>query len=189
MHDPRQGGPVGTTETAASQLPIPTVADVIRAKQVIDRYLPPTPLLKSLPLSEQLGCDLYLKCENLQPVGAFKVRGGMYLMSQLDEASRNLGVVTASTGNHGQSIAYAAREFGVRATIYMPENPNPLKVRSMERLGAEIVFVGKDFDECRVQAALDAESSGRYFIHSANDERLIAGVGTYALEIMQAIPH
>ncbi len=175
--------------TSASQLPIPTLADVMAARTIIQRYLAPTPLLHSLVLSERLGCDVHLKCENLHPVGAFKVRGGIYLMSQLAEGYRQAGVVTASTGNHGQSIAYAAREFGVNATIYMPEKANPVKVKSMERLGANIVYHGRDFDECRVKAEQDARASGQYFIHSANDDRLITGVGTYSLEIMEAIPH
>ena len=177
------------TATAASQLPIPSLADVYAARQIVNRYLSPTPLLKSLSLSERLNCELHLKCENLQPVGAFKVRGGIFLMSQLDERYRQTGVVTASTGNHGQSIAYAAREFGVSATIYVPEQANPVKVASMERLGANIVYYGRDFDECRVKAAEDAAASGQYFIHSANDDRLITGVATYSLEIMEAIPH
>jgi threonine dehydratase len=176
------------TGTAASRLPIPTLADVFAAKKIVDQYLAPTPLLKSLALSEQLDCNLYLKCENLQPIGAFKVRGGIYLMSQLEPEYRVAGVVTASTGNHGQSIAYAAREFGVEATIYMPENPNPIKVKSMERLGARIVYRGKDFDESRVQAEIDARATGRYFIHSSNDDRRVAGVATYSLEIMEAVP-
>jgi threonine dehydratase len=176
-------------ELSAADLPIPTLADVFAAKRTIDRYLKPTPLLHSIALSEQLGFDLYLKCENLQPVGAFKVRGGIWLMSQLDAEYRSAGVVTASTGNHGQSIAYAAREFGVNATIYMPEKANPVKVDSMRRLGANIVFHGKDFDESRQQAQRDATASGRYFIQSANDDRLVAGVATYSLEIMQELPH
>jgi threonine dehydratase len=184
-----QGQSNGYTARSASDLPIPTLADVFAAKQIVDRYLKPTPLLHSIPLSEQLGFDLYLKCENLQPVGAFKVRGGIYLMSQLEPEYRAAGVVTASTGNHGQSIAYAAREFGVKATIYMPEQANPVKVASMRRLGAEIVFHGKDFDESRQKAADDATASGRYFIQSANDDRLVTGVATYSLEIMQELPH
>jgi threonine dehydratase len=184
-----QGQSNGYTARSASDLPIPTLADVLAAKQIVDRYLKPTPLLHSIPLSEQLGFDLYLKCENLQPVGAFKVRGGIYLMSQLEPEYRAAGVVTASTGNHGQSIAYAAREFGVEATIYMPEQANPVKVASMRRLGAEIVFHGKDFDESRQKAADDATASGRYFIQSANDDRLVTGVATYSLEIMQELPH
>ena len=118
---------------SAADLPIPSLADVFAAKRTIDRYLKPTPLLHSITLSEQLGFDLYLKCENLQPVGAFKVRGGIWLMSQLEPEYRSAGVVTASTGNHGQSIAYAAREFGVHATIYMPAEANPVKVASMQK--------------------------------------------------------
>jgi threonine dehydratase len=171
------------------ELPVPTLADIVAAKRIVDRYLRPTPLIHSISLSERLGFDLYLKAENLQPIGAFKVRGGIYLMSQLEPSYREAGVVTASTGNHGQSIAYAAREFGVRATIYMPEQANPVKVASMRRLGADIVFHGRDFDEARNRAEEDANASGRYFIQSANDDRLVAGVGTYTYEIMQEIPH
>ena len=174
---------------APSSLPIPTLADVIAANSIINRYLKPTPLLHSIVLSERLGCDLWLKCENLQPTGAFKVRGGVFLMSQLESHFREAGVITASTGNHGQSIAWAAREFGVRATIYVPEQANPLKVASMRRLGAEIVHFGKDFDESRERAAADATSTGRYFIQSANDDRLVTGVATYTYEIMQELPH
>lgn len=178
----------GRAGLTAAELPIPTLADVFSARRTIEQYLKPTPLLHSISLSERLGCDLYLKCENLQPIGAFKVRGGIYLMSQLEPEYRSAGVVTASTGNHGQSIAYAAREFGVRATIYMPEPANPVKVASMRRLGADIVFYGEDFDESRKRAEEDAAASGRYFIQSANDDRLVTGVATYTLEIMQELP-
>src|SRR5688500_13090715 len=175
--------------TSVADLPIPTLADIYAARRIIDQYLRPTPLLHSLALSDQLGCEVYLKCENLQPVGAFKVRGGIYLMSQLEPEYRESGVVTASTGNHGQSIAFAAREFGVRATIYMPENANPLKVASMRRLGAEIVFHGADFDAARAQAEIDANETGRYFVQSANDHRLVTGVATYTLEAMEEQPN
>ena len=169
-------------------LPIPTLADVYRARNTINSYLRRTPLLHDLALSDYLGFDLYLKCENLQPVGAFKVRGGIHLMNQLEPEYRSAGVVTASTGNHGQSIAYAAREFGIQATIYVPVGANPVKVESMRRLGAEIVFSGKDFDESRVDAGLFARESGRYFVQSANDNRLVEGVATYTVEIMEEIP-
>ena len=174
--------------THAGDLPIPTLANVYAARRIIDRYLRPTPLLHSLSLSDRLGCQVFLKCENLQPIGAFKVRGGIYLMSQLEPEYREAGVVTASTGNHGQSIAFAAREFGVRATIYMPEDANPVKVASMRRLGAEIIFHGADFDAARTQAEIDARGSGRYFVHSADDDRLVTGVATYTLEVMEAQP-
>src|SRR6185312_10113308 len=123
--------------------------DVARAREVIAGYLRPTPLLRSPTLVDRLGFQVYLKCENLQPVGAFKVRGGLFLMSDLSEEERARGVVTASSGNHGLSIAYAARAFGVPATIWVPEGANPLKVASMRRLGAEVRFAGRDFDESR----------------------------------------
>lgn len=184
-----QGQIRGPAARSAAELPIPTLADIFAARQIVNRFLKPTPLLHSIALSEKLGCDLYLKCENLQPVGAFKVRGGIYLMSQLEPEFRAAGVVSASTGNHGQSIAYAAREFGVSATIYMPERANPVKVASMERLGAQIVFHGEDFDTARQRAEEDATASGRYFIQSANDDRLVTGVGTYTLEVMEELPH
>jgi threonine dehydratase len=164
------------------------MADVTRAREVIAGYLRPTPLLRTPALDERLGFQAYLKCENLQPVGAFKVRGGLFLMSDLSEAERGRGVVTASTGNHGQSIAYAAREFGVPATIWAPEGANPLKVASMRRLGAEVRFAGRDFDESREAAARDAAARGASFIASANDWRLIAGVATYTVEMLEEAP-
>ena len=172
----------------ASDLPVPTLDDVYRARQVVDRYLAPTPLLHSAALSELLGCRLYVKCENLQPIGSFKIRGGIYLLSQLSPAELAAGVVTASSGNHGQSIAYAAREFGARATIHLPDAANPLKVAAMRRLGAEIAYSGVDFDACMTAAQADAAARGGYFVHPGNEPRLIAGVATYALEIIEALP-
>lgn len=167
---------------------VPTLHDVYLASQVVSRYLPRTPFLYSESLSRTLECDLYLKCENLQPIGAFKVRGGINLLSQLAPEERERGVVTASTGNHGQSIAYAARAFSTRALIYVPEGANPLKVASMERLGADVVFAGVDFDECRLAAETRAEAEGMVHIHPANDARLIAGVATYSLEMLTEQP-
>ncbi|MDQ2683087.1 MAG: threonine/serine dehydratase [Chloroflexota bacterium] len=183
--------PHGSQQNAVASptaIPVPTLADVYAARQAIAPYLRPTPLLHNAALSEYLGFDLFLKCENLQPIGAFKVRGGLNLMRSLDPAYREAGVVTASTGNHGQSIAYAAREFGVRATIYMPEAANPLKVASMQRLGAEVVFAGKDFDEARLRSIEDAERTGRYYVHTVNEPAIIAGVATCTLEILETIP-
>lgn len=166
----------------------PTFHDILRARAVVHRYLPPTPLLQPAALSERLGFEVYLKCENFQPIGAFKVRGGIYLMSRLSPEERARGVVTASTGNHGQSIAYAARLFGVRAIIYAPEDANPLKLAAMRRLGAEVVLTGRDFDEARLACEERAARDGFRYIHSANEPDLIAGVGTYALELIEAVP-
>ena len=172
----------------ASTLAPPTVSDILAARQVIARYLPPTPVLRPAALADELGFEVALKCENLQPIGAFKVRGGVYLMSRLDAEQRARGVVTASTGNHAQSIAYAAQLFGARAIIYMPEHPNPDKLAATRRLGAEVVEHGRDFDECRLEAERRAEREGMRYIHPANEPDLIAGVGTYALELIEAAP-
>ncbi|MBX6343267.1 MAG: pyridoxal-phosphate dependent enzyme, partial [Thermomicrobiaceae bacterium] len=169
-------------------LTAPTLQDVLRARVVVRRHLRPTPLLRPPAVSEHLGFDAYLKCESLNPTGAFKVRGGIYLISRLTADERLRGVVTASTGNHGQSIAYAARLFGVRAVIYAPEGGNRDKIAAMKRLGAEVVLEGRDFDEARLAAERRAETDGLRYVHSANEPDLIAGVGTYALEIIEEVP-
>ena len=169
-------------------VPRPTFTDVLRARRIVSRYLPRTPLLPSLSLSKLLGFQLYLKFENYQPIGAFKVRGGLNLVSSLTPAERARGVITASTGNHGQSIAYAAQTFGVRAVIVMPEVSNPDKVESMVNLGAEIVFSGEDFEAARLRAEQMAQDHGMYYVHPANEPLLIAGVGTYGLEIVEDLP-
>ena len=166
----------------------PTIADVLSARKVISRYLPATPTITPPALAAELGFDAILKCENMQPIGAFKVRGGVYLISQLDTEQRRRGVVTASTGNHAQSIAYAARLFGARAVIYMPTINNPDKVAATRRLGAKVVEHGADFDEAREEAERHAAREGMRYIHSADEPQLIAGVGTYALELLEAEP-
>ena len=167
---------------------LPTMDDVDRARKVIASYVRPTPLLSNPALDDLCGFSAFLKCENLQPIGAFKVRGGLFLMSELSPEERAQGVVTASTGNHGQSIAYAAREFGVPVTVWMPEAANPLKVASMRRLGAEVRFAGRDFDECREEAERDAAERGATYVVPANDWRLIAGVATYTIEMLEGAP-
>ena len=167
---------------------IPTLEDVFRAQKVIAPYLRPTPLLRSASLSALLECEAYLKCENVQPIGVFKIRGGINLLSSLSEEERRRGVITPSTGNHGQSIAYAARLFGAPAVIAAPENCNPYKRRAMERLGAQVTLTGKDFDESRLWAEEEAVRQGYRYVHVANEPLLIAGVGTMSLEIMSDLP-
>ena len=134
------------------------------------------------------GAQVWVKHENHQPVGAFKVRGGVNLVSQLGAEERHRGVIAASTGNHGQSVAYAADLFGVRAVICVPEQANPVKVESMRALGAEVVFHGRDFDEAREHCEKQATEHGYRYIHSGNEPSLIAGVATYTLEILEAQP-
>jgi threonine dehydratase len=167
---------------------VPALTDVLEARRRIAPYLRPTPLYGYAALSELLDADVFVKHENHQPVGAFKVRGGVNLVSQLDADERERGVIAASTGNHGQSIAYAGRLFGVRATICVPEGANPAKVASMRGLGAELVFHGRDFDDAREQCERLAAEHGYRYVHSGNEPLLIAGVGTHTLEIIEEQP-
>jgi threonine dehydratase len=168
--------------------PVPDLADVLAARQRIAPYLRPTPLYRYPAVDALTGAQVWVKHENHQPVGAFKVRGGVNLVSQLSADERRRGVIAASTGNHGQSVAYAADLFGVRATICMPERANPVKVESMQALGAEVVFFGRDFDEAREHCEQLAAEHGYRYIHSGNEPLIVAGVATYALEILETRP-
>src|SRR4051794_26782443 len=166
---------------------IPTLADVYEARRWIAPHLRPTPLYSYPGIDDLVGASAYVKHENHQPIGAFKVRGGINLVAQL-RGDERAGVLTASTGNHGQSIAYAGRLFGVPAAVCVPEGANPVKVASMRGLGAEVIFHGSDFDDAREHCErLARERSWRY-VHSANEPLLIAGVATQTLEILEERP-
>lgn len=168
---------------------VPTFEDILAAREFIAPYLPKTPLIRVHALSELLECDYYAKLENLQPVGAFKVRGGVNLVRTLSDDERRRGLVSASTGNHGQSIAYGGRLFASRVVIYAPaENINESKMRAMRELGAEVRLHGTDFDEARQACERAAHEEGFRYIHSANETKLIAGVGTMGLEIFEDLP-
>jgi threonine dehydratase len=166
----------------------PTFTDILQARQNISRYLPRTPLVHYPALDKLCGARMLVKHENQQLTGAFKVRGGINLISQLSAEERERGVITASTGNHGQSIAYAASFFGVRAIIVAPEKSNPLKVAAMRDLGADVLFHGPDFDTARAHCEGLARRDNLRYIHSANEPHLIAGVATIALEILEDAP-
>jgi len=166
----------------------PTFVDILKARKRIMPYLLRTPLHHYASLSKLLGFEAYVKHENFQPTGSFKVRGGINIVSQLSPEERKLGVITASTGNHGQSIAYASRLFGVKAIICVSENANPDKVEAIRSLGAEIVAEGRDFEDARLNAERLAEEHGYRYIHSGNEPNLIAGVGTIGLEIIEDLP-
>jgi threonine dehydratase len=167
---------------------IPTLADVEAARRRIAPHLLPTPLYPNGALAELVGTEIFVKHENHLPIGAFKVRGGVSLVSQLSEDERRSGVATASTGNHGQSIAFAAGRFGVRAVVCVPEGANPVKLAAMKRLGAELVVHGRDFDEAREHCEALAQEHGYRYIHSGNEPHLIAGVGTATLELLETEP-
>ena len=166
----------------------PTFDDVLEARERIAAYLRPTPFHEVEALSERLGCRYFVKFESMQPVGAFKARGGVNLVSRLSPEEKEAGLITASTGNHGQSIAYAARIFGVRALVAAPRGANPDKISAIRRLGAEVAFVGKDFDEAREWCEAQGAARGMRYVHSANEPLLIAGVATQALEILEDEP-
>ena len=167
--------------------PLPTLTDVLNAAKHVYRHLRPTPLYHYVGLSKLVGAEVWVKHENHQPVGAFKIRGGLNLAAGLSKAQQKAGLITASTGNHGQSIALAGKLNGVPVTIAMPQGANPGKVAAIQGLGASVEFIGKDFDEAREWAAEQAQQTGALFVGPA-DFPLIAGVATYALEILQDLP-
>ena len=166
----------------------PTIRDVYRARQTIAPYFQRTPLHYSMGLSEFLGAEVYIKHEEHLPLGAFKSRGGINLLSNLSEDEKRRGLITSSTGNHGQSIASAGREFGVRVLIGLPENANPVKVAAMRSLGAELIFYGESFDDARNYCERLAREEGYRYVHAVNEPLLIAGVGTASLEIIEDLP-
>jgi threonine dehydratase len=166
----------------------PELADVLRARGRIASHLPRTPLRNYPLLDDLVGAEVHVKHENHLPTGAFKVRGGINLISTLGPAERDAGVLAASTGNHGQSVAYAARLFGTRASIFVPDAANPVKVASMRALGAEVSEGGADFNDAVERCENEAARSGGRYIHSGNEPLLIAGVATGSLESLEDRP-
>lgn len=172
----------------SGELRMPTLTDVFDARRHIRQHLDRSPLRHYPSLDRLVGAEVWVKHDNLLPTGAFKVRGGVNLLSRLDDATRARGVIAASTGNHGQSVAFAAQLFGVRAIICAPEQANPVKVEAMRDLGAEVLLVGRDFDEARERCEALAAEHGYRYIHSGNEPDLIAGVATHTLELFEDLP-
>lgn len=166
-----------------SNLPEPTISDVYDARRAIASHIHRTPLRRVPGLCDSLGADVWVKHENMQLLGAFKVRGGINLVSRTTPEERALGFVTASSGNHGQSIAYAAQQFGAKCTVFVPVGANPAKVASMRSMGADVVEHGPIFDDARIQSEIFAREESMRYIHAANEPYLVAGVATYSLEI------
>ena len=165
----------------------PTLHDVYAARERVYRLVTRTPLMRHPLLAKETGLDVFVKHENHNPTGAFKVRGGLNLIGSLLPGERH-GVITASTGNHGQSIAVASQREGVPCTVVVPRGNNPEKNAAICAFGAELIEFGKDFDEARERVEqLQAERRLRY-VHSANEPLLLAGVATYALEIFEDLP-
>lgn len=166
----------------------PTFVDVLAAAKRIGRHLRPTPLYNYPGLDELAGATLWVKHENHQPTGAFKVRAGINVLSCLSDEERRRGVMAASTGNHGVGVAYAARLFGVPAVVYVPEGVNPAKADTIRALGAEIVVHGRDFDEAREECERIAAERGSRYVHAASEPLVIAGNATETLEILTEQP-
>jgi len=167
----------------------PTLNDVYVARERLAPHLARTPLLRHPLLDEATGLSIWVKHENHNPTCAFKVRGGLNLVGALTAEERVRGIVTASTGNHGQSIGMAARIHGVPCTVFVPEGNNPEKNAAMRAYGAIVEEGGQDFDEARERCERRAAETGARYVHSANEPMLLAGVGTYALEVFEELPH
>jgi threonine dehydratase len=165
----------------------PTLDDIYEARERVYRVVRPTPLIRHPLLAVETGLDIYVKHENHNPTGAFKVRGGLNLIGSLPAHERR-GVITASTGNHGQSIAFACQREAVPCTVFTPVGNNPEKNAAMRAYGAEVTEYGRDFDEARERVEQIHAGRGLRYVHSANEPLLIAGVGTLALEIFDELP-
>ena len=172
----------------ADAVTVPTLTDVYAARQRIADVIRATPLLRHALLAAETGLDISVKHENHNPTTAFKVRGGLNLVRSLTADERQRGVVTASTGNHGQSVALACQLEGVQCGVFVPNGNNPEKNAAMRALGAIVDEGGRDFDEARERCEQAAAATGARYVHSANEPLLLAGVGTYALEIFEHVP-
>ncbi len=176
-----------STESDDRTMKPPTLDDVYAARRRVYSFLQPSPLLRHPLLSTEIGLDVLVKHENHNPTCSFKIRGGLNLIASLSRVERR-GVISASTGNHGQSLALAAQREGVPCTIVTPLGNNPDKNASMRAMGAEVLEFGKDFDEARENVEQMALDRGLRYVHAANEPLLIAGVATYALEIFETVP-
>src|SRR5688572_25100021 len=165
----------------------PTYDDVLDARTRVYAQMQPSPLLTYPLLDEWTGCQTWVKHENHNPTGAFKVRGGLNLVAQLRPDERRYGVIAASTGNHGQSLAFACQLHRIPCRVVVPVGNNPQKNAAMRAYGADVVEHGRDFDAAREYVEAMALDGWRY-VHSANEPALVAGVGTYALEIFEDLP-
>ena len=166
----------------------PTIEDVRQAQERLTGIARVTPVFSSETLSRLAGRPVLLKAENLQRTGAFKIRGAYNTIAQLSADERAAGVVTASAGNHGQAVAWAAREAGIPATILVPESAPMAKVDAARSYGAQVELAGEGFDETASLALARAEETGATFVHAFEDARVVAGQGTLGLELAEQLP-
>lgn len=164
-----------------------SLSNALGARQILKKFIPPTPLRQYKSLDRIIGAEIFVKHENQNPTGTFKIRGGINLMHHL-KASGAKGVITYSTGNHGTSVATSAKMFDVKAVVVVPEKSNPLKIQSIIDAGAELIEFGKDFEEAGNKVGQLVEERGLYFVHPANEAHLINGVATEFFEILEMVP-
>jgi threonine dehydratase len=162
-----------------------TTSSIERASRDLAAYLPPTPLQYSRAFTHKAGCHVHIKVESIQPIRAFKVRGALTKIMRLHPEKGSAGVITASAGNHGQGVAYAAAVFKIPATVYVPETANQLKVEAIKRLGATVVQAGRNYNDAYLEAMRQQEQGGATFVHAFNDPDVIAGQGTIAVELLR----
>lgn len=165
-----------------------TLKDFRAAHDILSKVIAPTPLIQNEWLSTQYGCEVYLKLENMLPVGSFKMRGAINMIHHLTPAERKRGVLAASAGNHAQGVAWAARRFGVKATIIMPEGSPLTKIRNTEALGAKVVLHGHSIEECFAYANTLMKKQAMVFVHPFKDPQVIAGQGSVAFELLEQLP-
>ncbi|MCW2685025.1 MAG: L-threonine ammonia-lyase [Blastococcus sp.] len=175
-------------ETSSAAVPLVSGADVEAAAALLDGVVRRTPLWHSRGLADRVGGPVWLKCENLQRTGSFKIRGAYTRIARLTDAERARGVVAASAGNHAQGVALAARLLGCSATVFMPETAPLPKVAATRAYGAEIILGGPTLTEALIAAAEHAESTGSVFIHPFEHPDVIAGQGTVGLEVLDQCP-
>lgn len=164
-----------------------SLLEVLQAKSTISQYLSPSPLIRYENLSRYLNCNVYIKHENHNPTGSFKIRGGINIMSHI-KYKQIKGVVTFSTGSHGLSVGTSAKLFDIPSIVVVPNNTNPAKIQLIKNTGAEVIEAGDNFDEAAQIVATLNEEKGYYYVHPANEPLLINGVGTEFLEIVEKLP-
>jgi len=164
-----------------------SLLEVLKAKSTISQYFSPSPLIRYENLSRYLNCNVYIKHENHNPTGSFKIRGGINIMSHIKHRQIR-GVVTFSTGSHGLSVGTSAKLFNIPSVVVVPNNTNPAKIRLIKDTGADVIEAGNNFDEAAQVVATLNEEKGYYYVHPANEPLLINGVGTEFLEIIEKLP-
>ena len=177
------------TTTQAGAEPLPVTAEAIeRAAAELHVHLSPTPLQYSRAFTAKAGCHVYLKIEGIQPTRAFKVRGALNKLMRLRPEERAAGVITASAGNHGLGVAYAAQAFRIPATVYVPDGANPLKVQAIKRMGARVVQFGPCYDDAYREALRVQETNGSIFVHAFDDPAVVTGQGSVGVELLEQLP-